>query len=146
MKALEFIDQIHGVRSNGRGWKARCPAHDDREASLSIHEGDDGRILLKCFAGCETVDIVDALGLAVADLFPERLEPTNGHRPSKRIPYAIRNADGRHVATHIRIERPDGSKAFAWERPDGQSGLGGIPVTNLPLYRINRFIPNGLRI
>ena len=114
MKALEFIDQIHGVRSNGRGWKARCPAHDDREASLSIHEGDDGRILLKCFAGCETIDIVDALGLAVADLFPERLEPTNGHRPSKRIPYAIRNADGRHVATHIRIERPD-----------GQSGLGG---------------------
>jgi hypothetical protein len=35
-----------------------CPAHDDRAPSLSISEGDDGRTLLKCHAGCSTADIV----------------------------------------------------------------------------------------
>jgi hypothetical protein len=57
------------ARRNGVGWKAKCPAHDDRNPSLSISEGDDGRALLKCFAGCEVKDIVAELGLREADLF-----------------------------------------------------------------------------
>ena len=40
------------AKPNGRGWMARCPAHDDRTPSLSIAQGDDGRVLLKCHAGC----------------------------------------------------------------------------------------------
>ena len=48
---------------------ARCPAHEDRRASLSIGEGDDGRVLIKCFAGCAFEDIVRAVGLEPRDLF-----------------------------------------------------------------------------
>jgi len=33
-------------------YTARCPAHDDRVASLSVAKGSDGRALVKCFAGC----------------------------------------------------------------------------------------------
>jgi hypothetical protein len=47
---------------------ARCPAHDDQNPSLSISCGQDGRILLKCFAGCSTEAVVEALGLKFADL------------------------------------------------------------------------------
>jgi hypothetical protein len=51
--------------------QATCPAHDDREASLHVSTGDDGRVLLKCFAGCSVDAIVAPLSLTVADLFPE---------------------------------------------------------------------------
>jgi hypothetical protein len=63
------VDLLH-AKQNGNGWTALCPAHKDREPSLSIREGADGRILLKCFAGCDTAKIVAALGLTMRDLFP----------------------------------------------------------------------------
>lgn len=66
----QFLSALKGVRSNGNGWTALCPAHEDRNKnSLSINQGTDGRVLLKCFAGCETERIVDARGLTMADLF-----------------------------------------------------------------------------
>jgi hypothetical protein len=66
------------------GWSAKCPAHNGQgETSLSIHEGDDGRALVKCWAGCPPDAIVSALGLRVADLFPE--PQGNGHKPSHRL-------------------------------------------------------------
>ena len=43
----EMLDRLGGGRRNGRGWMSKCPAHDDRQASLSVAIGDDGRILLK---------------------------------------------------------------------------------------------------
>jgi hypothetical protein len=58
---------------------ARCSHHDDRQASLSVKEGSDGRVLLHCFAGCGTADVVVSAGLAFVDLFPpgsrERFKP-----------------------------------------------------------------------
>lgn len=59
------------VRRSGAGWTALCPAHDDRHHSLSIKEGDDGRVLLHCFAGCTPEAIVDAMGLGMSDLFSD---------------------------------------------------------------------------
>ena len=52
------IDLLDGVRKSGSGWSARCPAHEDHSPSLSISEGDDGRVLLHCFTGCTTEDSV----------------------------------------------------------------------------------------
>jgi hypothetical protein len=49
-------------------WMAQCPAHEDREASLSIREVED-RVLLNCFAGCHVAEICDALGMALSQLF-----------------------------------------------------------------------------
>ncbi len=64
------LSHLHGVRKSFRGWVSRCPAHDDREPSLSIGLGDQGQILLTCFAGCSLEQIVAAMGITVADLFP----------------------------------------------------------------------------
>ena len=66
-----LLEHLDGVRRSGRGWTARCPAHNDKTPSLSIAEGDDGRVLLNCFAGCETSSVIAALGLELADLFAE---------------------------------------------------------------------------
>ena len=50
------------ARRCGKGWIARCPAHEDHRPSLSIDEGRDGRALVMCGAGCKTTDVLAALG------------------------------------------------------------------------------------
>jgi putative DNA primase/helicase len=63
-------------RRNGNGWLVSCPCPNhgsgrgDRNPSLSVTDGDDDRLLLRCFAGCEFEDIVGELrarGLADSD-------------------------------------------------------------------------------
>lgn len=77
-----FISRLKVVRKIHSGYTARCPAHEDKEASLSISNGDDGRVLLKCFAGCTAEEIVKSLGLKMKDLFPPR--GGGGKPPSKK--------------------------------------------------------------
>ncbi len=78
MTADPLLARLHGVRKSGDGWSARCPAHDDRQNSLSVNSGDDGRILLHCFAGCRPEGIVAALGLEMKDLFPDDSDRRQG--------------------------------------------------------------------
>jgi hypothetical protein len=59
--AAAELSRALGGRRSGRGWVARCPAHDDRQPSLSIADGADGRLLLRCFAGCSWSAIQTAL-------------------------------------------------------------------------------------
>ena len=47
----------------------KCPCHHDKKASLSIDKIGD-RILLHCFAGCKSEDILAAVGLTFSDLSP----------------------------------------------------------------------------
>ena len=71
-KAVQrVLDRLRNVKTVSNGWTALCPCHRDRENSLNIGEGDDGRVLLKCFAGCDTEAIVRKMGLEWADLFPD---------------------------------------------------------------------------
>jgi len=70
MTAAEFLERLDGVKANGKGWQARCPAHLDDKPSLSVAEGEGGRVLLHCHAGCGVADVVGMLGLELADLMP----------------------------------------------------------------------------
>ena len=65
------LARLKGVRKSLHGWVACCPAHSDREPSLSIGLGDEGQVLLTCFAGCSLEQIVEAMGITLADLFPK---------------------------------------------------------------------------
>jgi len=68
--------------SNGLGFQAHCPYHEDRNASLSVDPGDKA-ILVNCHAGCDLKDICAALGLTPADLFYEEKERYTA-RPSAK--------------------------------------------------------------
>ena len=73
--ALERITtalETHGSRIVRRGQQitAQCPAHEDHSPSLSVR-ATDTRVRVHCFAGCEDLAVLDALGLAVADLYNE---------------------------------------------------------------------------
>lgn len=72
---------------------ARCPAHKDRTASLSIRELDDGRTLVHCFAGCEVGAVLGAIGLDLADLYPPRKDSGAGHSVEQR-PFSVRDLIG----------------------------------------------------
>lgn len=77
-----LLARLEGVRKSGRGWVAKCPAHSDKTASLSICEGDNGTVLIHDFAGCTPHDVMTAVGLALGDLFPKR-DLTNMTRAEK---------------------------------------------------------------
>src|SRR6516162_1697857 len=68
------LSAIGDYKKAGDGYKARCPAHEDRTPSLSINETEDSTVLLKCHAGCSTEAVVKALGLTLRDLFPRVAE------------------------------------------------------------------------
>jgi hypothetical protein len=70
-----LLGKLRDAKKAGNGWSARCPAHEDRRASLSIGK-DDGTALVKCHAGCDTSAILAAVGLKLADLFPAKAGPT----------------------------------------------------------------------
>lgn len=70
-----LLDRLEGVHRRGHSYRADCPnpVHSKARGSLSITEADDGRILLVCFACHDTPGILSALGLEMADLFPDRV-------------------------------------------------------------------------
>jgi len=71
-KLSNLLSRLEGVKPCGIGkYLARCPAHADKNPSLSIKLGDTG-ILIRCFAGCELLSIVRAVGLDLTDLFPDK--------------------------------------------------------------------------
>ena len=66
------MNNFDGVRETGNGqYSCRCPAHEDKSASLGIKEGDEGRILLNCFAGCGVSSIIESVGLEWKDILPD---------------------------------------------------------------------------
>ena len=80
MTIESFISRLDGVKETGQGkYVARCPAHDDKSPSLSIKECGDGRILIHDFAGCETEDVLAAVGMTFSDIMPERLTSRVGN-------------------------------------------------------------------
>lgn len=61
-------------RKSGGTWMALCPAHADRNPSLHLSTGHDGRALLHCHAGCDVASVVAVLDLSMRDLFTNVLE------------------------------------------------------------------------
>jgi hypothetical protein len=85
-----FLNKLEKVQGKKGHWVACCPAHEDKRPSLAITETDDGRILLKCFAGCSAYDVVSAVGMDLTDLFPkdQSFMPRETNKPVRRPFYA----------------------------------------------------------
>jgi hypothetical protein len=65
-----LISRLDKVKGRNGSWTARCPAHADKGPSLAVREAEGGRVLLHCFAGCETASVLGAIGMDMTDLFP----------------------------------------------------------------------------
>ena len=80
-KLLSHLDKV--TRIGNDRYKAICPAHDDKTPSLAIKDDGD-RLLIHCFGGCETSDVLGAIGLTFADIMPEK---SMGNIKKDRKPY-----------------------------------------------------------
>lgn len=88
---LHRLDRVK--RTAPDKWQALCPAHNDKRPSLSIREADDHKVLLKCWSGCGAAEIVNALGLSLADLFPGDRRSLHQHGTDRmRKPFDYRDA------------------------------------------------------
>jgi putative DNA primase/helicase len=126
MKA-ENIAKALGGRKAGGGWMTRCPSHDDREPSLSIREGDDGKVLVHCHAGCDQ-------GRVIAALRSRGLWEENGHRRLTR--------PAPRTAAHDRLDRDDAKRIKAalaiWQ---AATRADGTPVETYLVSRGLNILP-----
>ena len=152
----DWLDRLQGVRKSGAGYKARCPAHDDNNPSLSVDEGDGGTVLVTCHAasGCTFEAIRDTLwpqGVAIGPRTPAA--PRNGPVPAltteaARTPRKLpdgphdtvslyHHADGSVAFASVRHEPQGKAKRFSqWTPADGGLWFDRNPLKTLPLYRL----------
>jgi len=140
-----FLLHLDGVRSSGEQWVARCPCRvDDKSPTLSIAEGRDGRVLVRCHRGgspCSLEQICEAAQVDVKDLHPPRPEGNSTFVEGKLTnTYSYYGADGELVLQVLRFMQPDGRKEFRQRVPDEQSESGWRystqHLTERPLYRL----------
>lgn len=87
MSLEHLLSRLERVRKAGPNrWVACCPAHNDKSPSLSISDAN-GKVLVHCFGGCSTEEVLAVTGLTFADLMPEPLEHNS---PRVRKPYSDR--------------------------------------------------------
>jgi hypothetical protein len=86
---VKLTSRFEGVKRTGQGrFIAKCPAHADKSPSLVVSE-KDGKILFHCFAGCSPSDVLGAVGLTFADLYPERPTYAKGRRSAPFNAYDV---------------------------------------------------------
>ena len=129
----EIIRHFDKPKPNGaNSYMVRCPIHDDSTQSLCITE-KDGKILMNCFAGCRTQDILWAVGLQESDLF--NTSSTSDRPPSVEYLYT---PDLKKVRFYV-LNNGEWKKTFCWKHRNANSswekGTGGLPI---PLYRQNQ--------
>lgn len=157
----ELLSRLDGVMTSGNGWEARCPCrNDDRNPSLSIHENNDGQVLLFCHrnGGCKAEQICDAVGLTTSALRPKTEPRVSSSAPSypKAEPaklkfvasYDFFDADGTLLFQKVRfIDENTGKKTFRQRKPDGKGGwdykLGDTPKVLYNLPAVLKAIANG---
>lgn len=108
-----ILRKLQGVRREGKGWKALCPAHADKNPSLSIDQRE-GKILVHCHAGCSQEAVCAALGIEARELFLDA-----GEGKAKAVAeYPYTDEHGALLFQVVRLV----PKSFRQRRPDGHGG------------------------
>jgi hypothetical protein len=158
-KVLEAVDRYE-KRHNG--FWCICPAHDDHNPSLHVQQGNDGRALIICRAGCDQQSVMTALearGVKSADLFPNdprastrRKTTRSTHKGREQLAksFDIKDVSGVLHGIHERWENPEtpDQKSFKWKLPNGKYSKGDINPAAMPLYNSELITswPEGCRI
>jgi AAA domain len=126
------LPRLDGVRKSGSGFMARCPAHDDGTASLSVGPGRDQPVVLNCQAGCRPDDVLGKLGLTWEDLSNPRERKA---KPTVVAEYEYRDENGqllyvveRRLPKDFRCKRPDGAGGWVYQ--------GAMTGVRRVLYRL----------
>lgn len=153
-----LLARLEAVRQDGTGWSASCPAHDDTRNSLHVAEGEGGRAVLHCHAGCATEDVVKAAGTTMETLFQAKGPPRTREIVHGRFDEAAVVATYDYVdetgALLFQVQR-DAMKNFRQRRPDPAADPGepawiynvqGVPRTPYRLPEVKSAIAFGIPI
>ena len=108
----EFLSLLDNAKKSGRGFVAKCPAHEDRTASLSV-TAKEGRILLKCHAGCEAKSVVATLRITFNDLCIDATSSytsNNSKIGERKEVYPYTDEEGRELFAVLRYEKTEGGE------------------------------------
>lgn len=108
----DFLGRLDGVRGGNGQWTAKCPSHPDKAPSLSVSEGVDGKLIVKCHAGCDYSEVIAAADFVRA---APTSEPAHGVVVAS---YEYRDEKGDLLYV---VERRS-PKGFSQKRPDGNGG------------------------
>ena len=155
----EILSRFKVKRSYRDKAQCICPSHNDKEASLTISKGEKGTVV-HCHAGCETADILGAVGLSLKDLFDddpiqtgERWRAYVEGREKRKIEdvYKYVDLNGNYAFTRIRLS----GKKFIYGIMDGDRfnyGLKGKSRKSIPavfcdsLRGLQKAIEDGQRV
>jgi hypothetical protein len=101
-------------RRSGQEWRVRCPAHDDRNPSLTISRGEKKWLVTCRSQKCSERDILKAVGLTAADLY-HRPRPSGGEGVSVLHPY---HDEGGSLLFEVVRKGTGASKRIHFRRPD----------------------------
>ena len=138
MKSVdEVLARLKGLRKSRVGWMARCPAHDDRKASLSISVDEKAtKILVYCHAGCRTEAVCRRLGITLNDLFLHHTRRADGAKKIQKklvATYDYRDESGVLLFQVCRFD----PKGFSQRRPNGHDRwVNNLDGTRRVLYRL----------
>jgi len=143
----KVLSVLKGVQKHGDHYQACCPAHQDDKASLSVGVGSEGKILIKCHAGCDTERILSTLGMSWSSLFQDSSNGSKKERRQIAATYDYLDAKGTLLFQAVRFS----PKSFSQRRPDGQGGwIWNLHGVDRILYRLPEvmkaetiFIPEG---
>lgn len=142
MNLNEVLRRLDKVEQTGKNqYMAICPAHDDSSPSLAVSCDDEGKILLKCFRGCETPDICKAIGIRISDLFPKKEQTVKKVLIAEYMYY---DADGNLVGKKSKYKGSDGKKYFTQYRKTESGWSAGLQDFKMPLYNIRALDINPL--
>jgi putative DNA primase/helicase len=154
----ELLERFEGVKGGNGQWTARCPAHDDRNASLTVAVGRDGQLLVTCWAGCNLEAIARAVGVDVRDLFPNDRDRLNGSNGAPQSLAALALPTQRELERYVvRFQGSPETLRKLWDAKGWRQStcavleLGlladrvTIPVRRLDgtLHNLLRYSPNG---
>jgi len=133
-----LLSWFDNPKKNGTGWKVLCPAHADKNPSLRIGLGDDGITpLIKCHAGCEITDVLDAVGKTKADLYVRTEKPsTPSKAPSRIVATYEYTKGGKPVFRKVRKEPKD----FSLERFENGRWIPGLKGLEPFLYHYDEVV------
>lgn len=111
MTLQELISHFEVARRiSNTSYQCKCPAHEDKTASLTISE-KSGKLLLRCHAGCKTENVLAAVGLTFKEISDHRQDTSTWKKrleysQKKKIEaiYDYRAEDGKYLYSKVRFE------------------------------------------
>lgn len=134
---------LNKAKRSPTGWKACCPAHEDKDPSLFLADGEEG-LALRCYAGCDYKSIAQALEAKGAVLA--------GSRDRSDVPFEHFQLGAYH--SHWDYHNANGSlimRVCRWEQPGGKKDIRPLVKTAdgwkwahhpnpRPLFQLDRLV------